>query len=138
MLQWVVAQYASVEVSASGFEVRPVQTPHEKTLEEVRDAFLDQVWVLINWWETEGRVPDVGEKLQGLAHSILVLIDGGGALPPFVLAPDPHPDDREFWKELGEDWYPETPEVATDIGGSLHEFFHQRPAAKRAAAKRKL
>jgi hypothetical protein len=61
-------------------------------------------------------------RLEGLAHSIFVLLDGNAtALPGFVVAPAPHPSDREYCIENGENFFPEAPEGACDIAGELHE-----------------
>jgi hypothetical protein len=97
----------------------------EKTNDQVREDFLRQIWAYIGWWEHDERTPDVHDKLTGLAHSILTIIDGATSLPGFVLAPSPHPEDRQYYKDQDSDWYPETPEVPTDISGALHELFYK-------------
>lgn len=62
-----------------------------------------------------------GEVL-GLAFSIIVMLDGGNVgMPGFKVIPMPHPSDREYCKQNGENWYP----TGCDIGGSLHEHWHQ-------------
>lgn len=97
------------------------------TNEEVRDQFLKHVVNLVAYWGSS----DLGdqttdERLSGLAFSILSAIDGSAmSLPGFILAPNPHPTDAEFAASEGlEVFFPETPEVHTDIAGGLHEHYH--------------
>jgi hypothetical protein len=102
----------------------------EYTEEDVRRKFLDHVRLMIGYWNSEdvSNVPATmssRERLEGLAFSILVALDGNAAaLPKFIVAPDPHPEDREFCQQRGERWYPENYEldVKADIAGSLHEL----------------
>ena len=105
---------------------------HEYTEDEVREKFLKYVWTIIDYWE--GRFDPIvalypcRRKLEGLAFSMLVTLDGGSMeLPGFIVAPDPHPEDKEFLQGKGENWYPENYEadVRCDIGGCLHELFHK-------------
>ena len=52
------------------------------------------------------------------------MIDGASpTLPGFLLIPDPHPDDKAYRRDRGENWYPEAAE-GIDIAGSLHEEFY--------------
>lgn len=113
-------------------------TPREKTVEEVRKEFLDYVWSMIDYWAGEGGSnvdPDkpVRERLSGFAHSLLATLDGCAmALPGFVVAPCPHPDDKEFCIAEGEDWYPQAPELPSDIAGGLHELLYQHDPRRRS------
>lgn len=64
--------------------------------------------------------------MEGLVHSILVILDGndGSSLPGFVVSPYPHPDDQAFHLEEGENWYPPFVDCGTlhlGIAGMLHE-----------------
>jgi hypothetical protein len=104
--------------------------PHELTRPEVQERFLRQVWAMVDYWAAEDRKPDPRDKLEGLAFSILVILDGEStALPPFAVAPSPHPDDREFHQQRDEDWFPES---GCDIAGNLHERFHELNPNKRS------
>lgn len=99
----------------------------EYTEEEVRASFLEAVRDIVQYWENESRTAP-SEKPSGVAFSILVLLDGGhGFMPGFVVAPSPHPDDKEYNREHGENWFPENHESNTkcDIAGALHELYHQ-------------
>lgn len=93
----------------------------EYTQEEVQDKFLAHVRSLIKYWNSvEGQT--TSEKLDGLAFSIMVAIDGGaGGLPSFVLAPFPHESDRQYHIDNGENYYPEDPIVKCNIAGYLHD-----------------
>lgn len=109
----------------------PDDDGHELTEDEVRAAFLDNVWNTIEYWEKLPETADgpktVRDRISGAVFSVLVALDGGCmALPKFIVAPDPHPEDREYHQEHGDDWYPENHgvEVTGDLAGSLHELFH--------------
>lgn len=74
-----------------------------------RERLLQHVWALVDWWERESRVPDARGKLSGLAFSILSTLDGcSPEVPPMAVRP------------IGED-----SSEGEDIGGGLHEHFHQ-------------
>ncbi len=94
------------------------------TEDEIRDRFIAHVWTMIDYQEQkESRTSR--EKLQGLAFSILAAIDGKAmALPAFELCPSPHPDDKQFHIDEGDDYYPEGDEHV-DIAGSLHDRLYR-------------
>ncbi len=93
------------------------------TQEECREQFLETVRSCVDYWENESYKPDVRDKLEGLAFSILVILDGGAyGLPQFQVIPDPHPTDKASRKVKGENWWPNN----CDIAGSLHESFFKR------------
>ncbi len=99
----------------------------ELTAEEVQEKFLKHIWALIEYWESNKDRPDARGKLEGLAFSILTVIDGESiAMPGFFLAPDPHPEDKPYNESRGENWFPENDiELVGDISGNLHEEFHK-------------
>lgn len=101
--------------------------PREYTREEVEEDFLNHVWNIINYWKRESRASEE-EKIEGVAHSILVALDGDTSLPKFILAPDPHPDDKQYNINQNEHFYPENynSDVKCDIAGSLHEKFYAK------------
>lgn len=111
--------------------------PRAWTTDEVREKFLDRVWAMVNYWSREATAAggDVQGVMEGLAFSILSILDGGSLeLPAFIVAPAPHPEDLEYHQGEGENWFPENHEIeeriAADIGGSLHELFYDaRPRA---------
>lgn len=107
-----------------------MEEPREKTTEEIREEFLKHVRHLIQYWdEVSGKnAPETQkERLEGLAFSILVALDGNTmALPKFIVAPDPHPDDKEYLISEGNNYYPENhnSDVKGDIAGCLHELLN--------------
>lgn len=108
----------------------------ELTEEEVRAALLDNIWGIIGYWEkVDGKdgPKTVRDRISGAVFSVLVTLDGGSmGLPKFIVAPDPHPDDREYHQDQGEDWFPENhdSDVVCDLSGGLHELFHQHDPQK--------
>jgi hypothetical protein len=99
----------------------------ELTTEEVRNTFVALAHNIADYW---AGLPDKTdkEKVEGTIFSLFVLIDGGGAMPSFILAPDPHPSDKDFHIEKGDDpYYPENhllrDSVKANISGCLHEVF---------------
>jgi hypothetical protein len=69
------------------------------------------------------------QRLQGLMHSTLATLDGCSAeLPAFIVAPDPHLEDKAYRKQDERDWWPENHRVLSkikgDISGGLHERFY--------------
>ena len=103
--------------------------PRELTPDEVREKFLQTVWGQIHWWTHETRAESIEDRLSGLAHSMLSLIDGSSAdLPAFILAPLPHAEDKAYYKAQGKNYFPANPrskktgnatKVKSDIGGQL-------------------
>ena len=93
--------------------------PRAFTTEEVRAKFIDRVAQMTRYWENESRAPTTREKLEGLAHSMLVMLDGGSVgLPSFIVQPDPHPSDFGFLSSQGENYFPDRD---CNISGPLHE-----------------
>ncbi|MCX6764838.1 MAG: hypothetical protein NTU58_04035 [Candidatus Nealsonbacteria bacterium] len=69
------------------------------------------------------------ERTNGAIFSLLAIIDGEGTeLPGFILAPNPHPKDKNFYKKEGKNWFPENfkSNVKSDIGveTELDEMLH--------------
>jgi hypothetical protein len=102
------------------------RVPHAYGVDEVRAKFLTHVAGLIQYWDEAERGGSQRERLEGLAHSILVALDGNAmALPGFVVAPAPHPSDRAYCVKEGENYYPEAPAVECDISGELHSLMYR-------------
>lgn len=102
--------------------------PRELTENEVRSKVLSHVWGMIKYWDEVPNGNNQRGRLEGLAFSILSMLDGSSmSVPKMVVAPDPHPEDRAYHEENGEDWFPENHDVPVkcDLGGSLHELFHK-------------
>lgn len=104
----------------------------ERTTEEVRQEFIEHIRCMVDYWERVKLEPERGttdarRRLRGLAHSILVTLDGRSNLPAFIVAPRPHERDKAYHQENGEDWYPENHEanVQCDITGGLHDQLYE-------------
>ncbi len=88
--------------------------------ERERDAFLSHIELMCEYWRevdlksSRGEMEDeTKERLEGLAFSILVALDGGaGGLPGYEVKP--------LYDEYGEEYMNG---AAPDIGGCLHELF---------------
>ena len=94
----------------------------EYTKEEITEQFISYVRELINRWDSKKNKTSK-EKLNGFAFSLLSTIDGTHLeLPPFILAPNPHKEDKQFHIDNGKKYYPENRNVKYDISGSLHEI----------------
>lgn len=101
-------------------------TSREFTADEVRRQFVEHIHRMIDYWD--GTDNPTREKLEGVAFSILVALDGStGALPAFVVAPLPHPDDKQYLVGNGENYYAQNDEssVNCNISGCLHEAFSE-------------
>jgi len=111
--------------------------PREYTTEEVQERFINYIWSLIDYWDSLPKeTPTMDDipiqntqrrRLSGLAHSILATLDGDTNLPRFIVAPMPHPFDKKFRSEIGENYYPDNDrsKVNADIAGPLHEQLYK-------------
>ncbi len=75
-----------------------------KTVDEVKEEFLSQVKCIAHYW---ANLPDKTslERCDGVAFSILNILDGCSSLPAFDLLVSPHEDDKQFNIDEGEDYY---------------------------------
>jgi len=114
------------------------EEPTAFTEDEIRAKFLKHVNGLITYWNGEGgsnvdpnRPPR--EKLEGLAFSILAMLDGSSMdLPGFSVTPCPHESDEQYHKDRGERWFPND----VDIAGGLHDLLgHYKPKGKKKGKK---
>ena len=97
--------------------------PRAYTRDEVRDLFLDTIHRMVDYW-VKVRDPEyesIQRRLEGLAFSILVILDGESGLPDFKVIPSPHPDNQKFHQEKGQNWFPDD----VNIAGELHEEFYR-------------
>lgn len=105
--------------------------PREFTEEEVRARVLKHIWSMIGYWLSEERAPEPLAKMEGVAFSILAMLDGSAAaIPGFIVAPSGHPDNEGFHRQRLENWFPYNGDdvqkvVKCDIAGGLHDQFQQ-------------
>jgi len=99
----------------------------EYTTEEIRATFLAHIREQIRLWATTD-VP-VEDKLEGMAFSILALLDGCACLPRFIVAPCSSEDDKAFNIEDDSNYFPVNNDASLlakgNIAGSLHEDLHR-------------
>lgn len=91
----------------------------ELTAAEVREQFLQQVRCVTQYWS---ELPDISdqERCEGVAFSILNIIDGFSCLPSFDLVVRPHHYDKQFHINEGENYYPDGVVINECM---LHEHF---------------
>jgi hypothetical protein len=93
--------------------------PYTET--EIRTQFINHIKDLVNYWEKDNGTPLVKDKLEGLAFSILTMLDGEAAdLPGFEVKAIGTKDDITYFKANNENYYPLK---GVDIAGCLHEDF---------------
>ncbi len=99
--------------------------PRAITAEEERKAFLAAVRNLAKYWATNERGGTVAERCDGVAFSILGLIDGiNCGSPGFTLAISVHEDDEASCKENGENWH-KNGLVINDTDDYLHDAYYK-------------
>lgn len=98
----------------------------EYTTDEVREKVLNHIRGMVKYWAGIEK-DNVEEQLDGLAFSILTMLDGCSMdLPGFIVAPYPHESDKEYAIDCGKKYYPQNLDIPVkgDIAGSLHDHFH--------------
>lgn len=110
--------------------------PRAYTVDEMRQMFLEQLDGITKYWATcdvnqpefKAVVAAKGEalyRLEGLAFSFLVMLDGGTMdLPSFNLSPSPHSSDKAFNQGEGKNWWPDDDVVINNC--QLHELWSKR------------
>lgn len=103
------------------------QDPLEYTDDEIREKFLSHIKKMCVYWDSMKEMSST-EKLDGLAFCFLTMLDGCTMdLPRFIVAPDPHPADKDSHIDNNERYYPDNnySNVNGNIAGCLHELMHQ-------------
>jgi hypothetical protein len=97
-----------------------------KTAEEARAEFLDAIRQMTYYWAKVPQGMNVQERLDGLAFSILNILDGTSGT--FSCAIDlvlrPHPDNKAFHQAEGENWYEDGMAINEC---QLHELYYRQP-----------
>lgn len=104
--------------------------PRAYTAEEVRDMLLEHFRHLAKYWaelpdvdKATGTTKTVLDRCDGVVFSILAALDGSGmALPAIDLKLAPHPDDKEFLRGEGSNWF----EPGMEISFALHEHYYKK------------
>lgn len=98
-----------------------VDKPRAYTADELRDTLLESLRENAKYWAAlPGKTPL--EIANGVTFSLLTLLDGCSILPSFDLVVRPHPDDKQFNVDEGNNYY----EDGTAISDMLHERFYAR------------
>ncbi len=105
--------------------------PRAYTEDEVRDMIIEGARQAARYWAAlpdvdaiDGRARTIQDRCDGVAFSILTMLDGCGVtLPALTLKLDPHESDKAFLAEEGENWF----EPGMEISTSLHEFYDKPP-----------
>jgi hypothetical protein len=94
------------------------------TADEGFEAFLQTVAGIAEYWAKESHATSPLDRCNGVAFSILSLIDGCNiALPAIRLLMDPHSTDKEYHELHGENWWPKDLDITEN--NSLHELYHK-------------
>lgn len=94
----------------------------QRTAEDVRHQFMSQIRSAAYEWSA---FPDktTAQRLDGLVHSILAMIDGCSiGTPAFDLVARPHPDDKQHCIDEGDDWIEDGTVINADV--ALHELLN--------------
>lgn len=104
----------------------------EYTKEEVRNMVLTRMKHLAQYWATSQNAGTVKDRCEGVAFSILTMIDGcASGMPAFDLVARPHKDDKAFQIAEGENWMPDGMVINDDC--QMHDMFYEDERAERAA-----
>lgn len=115
----------------------------EYTNEEMKALFLDCIYCYIDYWDKQkmddklkNQYPNLSEskwKMEGVIFSVLALIDGtAGNFPgACLLIPFCSDEDIQEYKTSEEKYFPIPDSIIKeiedyDIGGKLHNLFHER------------
>ena len=97
-----------------------------KTKQEVADDFLNNIDRIVDYWSNVKNQTNK-EKCDGVAFSILVLIDGGNSMPSIDLTIQPHKDDKKYHIENNENYY-EPNMIFNEM--ELHSYYYKRNNTK--------
>lgn len=93
--------------------------PRAYTTEEARDLYLQHIANIATYWaRQEDQTPL--QRCNGVAFSILALFDGDTMLPGCDIKLSPHPEDQEFRRDEGSNWF-EPGQTINDY--PMHEFW---------------
>jgi hypothetical protein len=97
--------------------------PRAFTADEVRKDFLDQLRHLVFYWDTQVDRQTQRERMEGLVFSILNIFDGtAGGMCAMDISLSPHPDDAEYQRENGDNWFEEG--MVINKSAMMHEEWY--------------
>lgn len=115
--------------------------PRPYTRDEMRQMVVEQLIASVDYWSNptlnhgplRNHTPmTVRDRVSGAVFSALSMIDGCTDMPSMLLVPCPHPDDKEYHRQEGSDWWPDplaSVNDAVDLAGELHSMFAQMDRA---------
>ena len=110
----------------------------QKTIHEIKIDVMIQLNRITKIWCNMPRTT-IKEKLNGTVFSILTMLDGDSMLPKFIVAPDPHKDDKQYDVKEKCNYYPVNYDkrVRGDISGNLHDIWMKFQLKKNNTTKKK-
>ena len=96
-------------------------TPRAFTADELREQVLDHVRIMVQYWANQPGL-DVVSRCDGVAFSILTMIDGSSSVPPLSLVAMSSDEDKEYSVENGENWVENGTVLNDDV--MLHECYY--------------
>ena len=97
----------------------------EITKEEARKNFLRHISGIVDHWAGQSDQTDK-EKCDGVAFSILVMLDGESMLPSYTVIPNGNPTDTEYYRGQEENYYKEISDKIFELGiGSDTAMHHE-------------
>ena len=94
---------------------------HAITKSEAKALFLQHLRDVAQYWDSQKMTST--EKLDGLAFSVLTLLDGSTmVLPAMDLVLRPHPEDKEYRQTRDENWFENG--MAINDDAMLHEEWY--------------
>lgn len=104
-------------------------TTRAYTAEELRNNVLDHVRLMVEYWATLPGL-DTAARCDGVAFSILTMIDGSADQPPMALVSIASDDDKQYSVEKGENWVEHGTVINDDV--MLHEEYNSPEREARA------
>lgn len=104
-------------------------TTRAYTAEELRNNVLDHVRLMVEYWATLPGL-DTHSRCDGVAFSILTMIDGSADQPPMALVAIASDDDKQYSVEKGENWVEHGTVINDDV--MLHEEYNSPEREQRA------
>ncbi len=96
--------------------------PRAWTPDELRDSLLEHVRQIAHYWATNAQSGNLADRCDGVAFSILAMMDGCTiGIPPVDLVFRPHEEDKQYHIDNGENWI----EDGTTISDALHEHYYK-------------
>lgn len=99
------------------------------TPEELRSNVLDHIRLMVEYWATLPSL-DIHSRCDGVAFSILTMIDGSADQPPMALVALSSDEDKQYSVQKGENWVEHGTVINDDV--MLHEEYNSPEREQRA------